>query len=239
MNGTPTYYAGGGGGGVYYTAATPGLGGTGGGGAGGDRDQQAVAGTDGLGGGGGGGGDTVSGGFPGKAGGKGIVIIRYLTAQLANAYNTSTGWAGSNSVLDPSCLVGDGMNDSVDWGDLAPCDFATGPFTVRSWIKFAAAPSVTVPIVAKLSGSQGWSLRLTAARKIEGYVGESGTNYRTQTGATVLAVDTWYHVTMTYGGSGNDITLYLGGLPETMTAAGSVGAWNLSSTGKLQFFKET
>ena len=73
INGTPTARGGGGGGMSHYSPNTPGAGGAGGGGAGG-REQTgtaAGAGTANTGGGAGGGGPSA------KAGGSGIVIIRY------------------------------------------------------------------------------------------------------------------------------------------------------------------
>jgi hypothetical protein len=60
---------------------------------------------------------------------------------------------------------------------------------------------------------------------------------RQQTGATTLAVDTWYDCMMTYAGSGGDINLYVNGTAESLTAAGSVGAHDMSTAGSLQLFK--
>jgi hypothetical protein len=60
---------------------------------------------------------------------------------------------------------------------------------------------------------------------------------RQQTGATTLAVDTWYDCMMTYAGSGGDIKLYINGVAESLTAAGSVGAHDMSTAGSLQLFK--
>jgi hypothetical protein len=42
---------------------------------------------------------------------------------------------------------------------------------------------------------------------------------------------------MTYAGSGGDIALYVNGVSEALTAAGSLGAWDVSTTGNLQLFK--
>jgi hypothetical protein len=75
ITGSSVTYAGGGGGGASEQGATRGTGGSGGGGDGSVATGQAVAGTANTGsGGGGGGGDAVVGG---KAGGSGIVIVRY------------------------------------------------------------------------------------------------------------------------------------------------------------------
>lgn len=79
--GVSGYIAGGGGGGAssqgVYNTTNGGAGGSGGGGAGGNGTTTAAAGTANTGGGGGGGGRTSTS-FPGKAGGSGVVIVRYL-----------------------------------------------------------------------------------------------------------------------------------------------------------------
>lgn len=99
-NGTPIYYGGGGGGGGGFGGF--GIGGLGGGGQGGAPwgTDNAVAGTDGTGGGGGGssGNPTITG----KAGGSGILIIRYLNNNAPNITNvswTTTGGISSTSLI--------------------------------------------------------------------------------------------------------------------------------------------
>jgi len=77
-----TYYAGGGGGGTTSTASSStttgrGVGGTGGGGNGNFSGDDSTAGSANTGGGGGGGGHTEAVNHLGKAGGSGVVIIRY------------------------------------------------------------------------------------------------------------------------------------------------------------------
>ena len=76
INATPTAFAGGGGGGGNSASNPAGSGGTGGGGNGGANPSVGTAGTDNTGGGGGGSGGSASPNS-GKAGGSGIVIIRY------------------------------------------------------------------------------------------------------------------------------------------------------------------
>jgi hypothetical protein len=76
ISGSATYYGGGGGGGSYGSTG-PALGGLGGGGRGGlAYTPLAVAGTPNTGGGGGGAGEAQSN--PGRSGGSGVVIVRYL-----------------------------------------------------------------------------------------------------------------------------------------------------------------
>ena len=91
-NSLGTFYAGGGGGGVDVSAVTIAAGGNGGGGSGGNTATAATAGTANTGGGGGGSG-TSNG--TGKAGGSGIVIIRY-----SNNYTAAASTTGSPTVTN-------------------------------------------------------------------------------------------------------------------------------------------
>jgi hypothetical protein len=86
-----TFYAGGGGGGIHYIGTSGGAGGAGGGGQGGTKgDNNATAGTTNSGGGGGGSGDLTP--TPAKAGGSGIVIVRYSGGQRGSGGTiTSSG----------------------------------------------------------------------------------------------------------------------------------------------------
>ena len=91
ISGAATYYAGGGGGG----SQNGNQGGNGGGGNGGSLNNanSVTAGTTNTGGGGGGGSNNDSGGVAGKAGGSGIVIIRY-----PDTYNAAASTTGSPEV---------------------------------------------------------------------------------------------------------------------------------------------
>jgi hypothetical protein len=90
INGTATTRAGGGGGGG--NSGSFGAGGSGGGGRGGTNTGGSVAGTANTGGGGGGSGNNVD---PANAGGSGVVIVRYLTANLSD--RTITGGTATTS----------------------------------------------------------------------------------------------------------------------------------------------
>jgi PKD repeat protein len=102
------YYAGGGGGSNYPTAL--GNGGIGGGGAGGGNTNNAVVGEDGTGSGGGAGG--ADGGvnlWPGKKGGSGLVVIKYLSGSPSSfVYNiTSTFKQNINTGVSPTVQFND------------------------------------------------------------------------------------------------------------------------------------
>jgi hypothetical protein len=71
---------------------------------------------------------------------------------------------------------------------------------------------------------------------VVGYAGESAGNYRQQTGDTTLVAGRWYHATMTRDAAG-EIALFVSGIAETTTAAGTVGTWDVSSSGEIELFK--
>ena len=118
ISGSATYYGGGGGGGSYGNTGTA-LGGIGGGGRGGlGNSPLAVVGTPNTGGGGGGAGEAQSN--PGRSGGSGVVIVRYLgspsgtggTITQAGGYTIHTfnsngtfAYNGSSSAVVPNVTV--------------------------------------------------------------------------------------------------------------------------------------
>jgi hypothetical protein len=118
ISGSATYYGGGGGGGSYGSTGTA-LGGLGGGGRGGlAYTPLAVAGTPNTGGGGGGAGEAQSN--PGRSGGSGVVIVRYLgspsgtggTITQTGGYTIHTfnsngtfAYNGSSSAVVPNVTV--------------------------------------------------------------------------------------------------------------------------------------
>jgi hypothetical protein len=153
------------------------------------------------------------------------------------AFTPTSGWAGSGSPSDPTCLVGDGVDDYVTFGDLADLDFGTGAFTVRYWLQLnAAVPRDVFPLGGKMDGAQGWYMGVDSDMHVVGYAGESAGNYRQQTGDTTLVAGRWYHATMTRDAAG-EIALFVSGIAETTTAAGTVGTWDVSSSGEIELFK--
>jgi hypothetical protein len=118
ISGSATYYGGGGGGGTYGSSGTA-LGGLGGGGRGGvGFSPLAVVGTPNTGGGGGGSGEAQSN--PGRSGGSGVVIVRYLgspsgtggTITQSGGYTIHTfnsngtfAYNGSSSAVVPNVTV--------------------------------------------------------------------------------------------------------------------------------------
>lgn len=99
IDGTPTYYGGGGGGGTDEATGSTSSGGLGGGGNGNidSATQTSTEGSPNTGGGGGGGGASGGSGSLGRAGGSGIVIIRYpsgYSISLTGLTGTTSSFAG-------------------------------------------------------------------------------------------------------------------------------------------------
>ena len=159
ISGTITYYAGGGGGGTHTncTVSCAAPGGNGGGGAGADSGVvNAVAGTANTGGGGGAGAET---GYTSGAGGSGIVIISYLTANPPDPVTTLTSTAiGSTTVnLDwtaPSAGTGTIIGYQIN---------ATTPQTGNPlvWLNDTGSTN-TDHIVTGLSANTDYSFRVSA-----------------------------------------------------------------------------
>ena len=158
------------------------------------------------------------------------------------SFTPTSGWGGSGSPSDPTCLTGDGVDDYVTFGDLAAGDFGSNAFTVRYWFRLnSAVPRDVQMLGGKLSGAQGWYMGVDSDMHLVGYAGQSAGSYRRRIGGTTFAAGRWYYAAMVRSAAG-EITLYTcvpGATPlaETMTAAGAVGAWDVSSVGELTLFK--
>jgi hypothetical protein len=150
------------------------------------------------------------------------------------AFTYVSGYSGSGSPADPSCIVLDGTGDYVTFGDLATLDLGVGARTVTGWVQFSSVAS-NQAIFGKLLNSgayTGWECRLEPDGKLSAVACKDlgATQYRAGKGATVLAASTWYHVAFVYAGSGGDWTIYVNGVAESMTASGAAGAWDSDNT---------
>jgi len=155
---------------------------------------------------------------------------RAVGTMTGAAYTDASGYSGSGSPADPSCIVFDGTGDYVTFGNLASLNFGSGPRTIVAWWIPGTLGSQQA-IVSKLLNSgayTGWECRLEPDGKLSAVACKDlgATQYRAGKGATVLAASTWYHVAFVYAGSGGDWTIYVNGVAESMTASGAAGAWD-------------
>lgn len=130
------------------------------------------------------------------------------------AFTGASGWAGSNTPVDPTLLVFDGVDDNVDFGDLAECDFGTGPFSVTVPFRLDALgkPQTLVDKMTVAAGPvyTGWRLHVTASNNLMVYIGEDGTRKGWAIDATDLITGVVYYAALTFSGSGGTPKCYLG-----------------------------
>ena len=132
--------------------------------------------------------------------------------ELCASFNGSTGvfYAADNSNLS----FGNGTVDS--------------PFSFTTWLSPHTTPAANDFFMAKRDATFfEYQAVVTSARKIAVILGSGGgaTNYIFKTGNTVLTLDAWYQVTVTYSGGGYaGLKIYINGVEETYTN-NSVGTY--------------
>lgn len=112
----------------------------------------------------------------------------------------------------------DSVDDTVDLQQNFAFE-ATDSFTIEAWIKLDVNSNVQ-QIISKLGYANnnytGWGFQLVDGL-LSGYVTEVWfVNTRYVEGTQVLAVDTWYHVAMTYNDD-QTITLFINGVEEPLS----------------------
>ena len=109
----------------------------------------------------------------------------------------------------------DGINDYVALPN-SSFDF-TGDFSISTWVKIPSVPSSVNQIFSNsnydVATSYGYALAVNTNKTIRFFVGASiGSSIVTST--TVLALDTWYHVTVTRDSVAKSSSLYINGVFE-------------------------
>ena len=119
----------------------------------------------------------------------------------------------------------DGIDDYVDCGDNDNLSFGDGttdsPFSISIWLNIGNTS--TRGVVSKY-GSIGleWLFYMVAG-KVRFLLNDTiNSSNIFATGSTALTLNTWYHVAITYDGSGlSGINIYVNGVLETLTTGGS------------------
>ena len=125
----------------------------------------------------------------------------------------------NEAVEDASVFDFDGSSDYINCGNILD-QSGTDAFSISGWFYLNSTKSNT--IVSKMNSSfVGYQLYVNAANKLKFLL--QGTGNLSATGNTVLSLNNWYNVILTYDGSGTTggINLYLNGATETFTGSGS------------------
>ena len=153
----------------------------------------------------------------------------------ASNVNTSTYSAVGH--LD-RCLDFAGVGNWAVVPDQSYYTFGNGvkdePFSITIWLTASGlAPGLDIYAISKYEkiGDLGeWSFQLEETTGVMKAVLYDGANTLSITGSTVLTIDKWYYVVMTYDGSGSyeGLNIFIDGERETVTD-GSSGAYTAMS----------
>jgi uncharacterized protein (DUF362 family) len=146
------------------------------------------------------------------------------------AYNNDGTISGAAWTTDGRFGYGldfDGVNDYVQVPDNVSLNI-TGPITIEAWIRPSGTPVQYSEIVDKEPASPvpagpGYSFILNDNRRINFYVGESGTDWAVSAGWTALQDGVWYYVVGVE--TGDSIRVYVNGVQDgRATAQGPPGS---------------
>jgi len=127
-------------------------------------------------------------------------------------------------------LATDGSGDYLEYAQHADFDFGTGAFRIRLWLWLNAITTARVALAyttaaASTDAELPFWVSVTAAGKLEfRFYDSTNSLRRTLTGATTLAINTWYPIEVARTAAG-DVSLRLNGTTDATTTnfPGAVG----------------
>ena len=138
---------------------------------------------------------------------------------------TLTNGAGWGAGQHAGAVQLDGNDDFVDLGNPAALQL-TGSMTISGWINSSSFPADDAAIVSKRSGSLvGYQLDTSidrGPRTIGFKLTNSSGGQMFRYGATVLQLNTWYHVAGVYDAAAGTLHVYLNGQADDGALVGTV-----------------
>jgi len=128
------------------------------------------------------------------------------------------------SQFGSSAILFDGTGDYLTLPDSEDWNIADGSYSIDFWMRPSAISVRT--IMGQCSATTGasdygWCLRLVNASRMDLVYTTNGTNIVARNFVVSLAINTWYHVAMTFDGAGN-IELFIDGTSAGTFAYGTI-----------------
>lgn len=136
-------------------------------------------------------------------------------------------------------LLYDGSTANVDHGDIAALDAPTA-LSIALWARFTTSVANDVVLTKFVSASGGFRLVvLTGATDFAMQFGAGVNASGRAVGSIVADGATWQHWVAVYDGAGaanaDRLKIYLNGVDQTLTFAGTVPATNINTSGATVF----
>ena len=129
-----------------------------------------------------------------------------------------------------SALRFDGKDDYVEVADDSSLDI-TDAITIEAWVKPYQLDGYD-NIVTKDLANDDRNYHFTTGGDELWFVFTGGSTHATT--SANLAVDTWYHVVLTFSDTNNLIKIYVDGIPKTLNTGGTETATASTNTAPLQ-----
>ena len=150
------------------------------------------------------------------------------TNLIGNGINGTLTSGPTFSSSNNGSIVFDGSNDHIDFGDVL--DLGTNDLTINVWVRATAlTPGAGNILVSKTRAS------VQNYRFVFGFFngfmysffqGNSGAGTDiAPTGTTAIATNTWHMLTYVVTRS-SSISMYLNGVPESLTGSATISQWN-------------
>ena len=143
--------------------------------------------------------------------------------------------AQGSSFENTNSFIFDGIDDFVDMGDVLNFE-RTDAFSISAWIK-RGGTGVNDTIVSKMESSgnfRGYLVYISSTNVVKFVlrnVNMSSNRLFVDSTSTITDTD-WHHILVTYNGSSNvsGVKIYIDGVSDTLTTAGTLNATTLNSS---------
>lgn len=164
-------------------------------------------------------------------------LTNFSTGSSAQDALAMSGWTANNRRWGTGALMLDGTNDYVDISNDASLNFASGNFSLESWVKTNTVSRRTIITKLQSPGPPeiGYALDVLATGQVRLIVETDASNYIYADSSTIVNDGNWHHVVGMRNGA--TVKLYIDGVDRsgTQTTIGTVGTTNNTVTVKIGY----